>query len=144
MGGIRDYQFDTGFTTPTAPISGAPTTMTIANNQSSATAVTGLTVDSADFRAVMINYTVKRKTSTKWVAYSGWFLLTWDAFTSTWKSSQEELGNDSDSNGYSGMTLSVTTASTVGQVKYSTDNMSGSSYTGEAVFKYGASEIFGA
>lgn len=104
----------------------ALTTFAVGNNQS-AQSVTGLTFDGAKIRSAEIHYQVFRK-ATSQVVQKGILLLCYDG--SAWELVSMGQGGDA------GVTFDVTTAAGVGQVKYTSTNMSGTYDATLSVMKY--------
>jgi hypothetical protein len=101
------------------------TEISIANNQSSVASVTGLTFDVGTVRSAVVTYSVYRSTTLSEKGECGILLLTYLSTANAWNISRY-------SNDDSGIVFTVTDA---GQVQYTTDNMSGASYTGTLTFK---------
>lgn len=111
----------------TAPIE---TQFTLANNQSAASSVTGLLLANATNRAVVVDYTIERRSSNQGYRQIGSLVCMYDAFLSTWSIEDNVKG------GASGLTTGVTFSITsTGQIQYVTDNMTGSSYVGKLRYK---------
>jgi hypothetical protein len=105
------------------------TTATIANNQSTSADVTGMLFDPTSVRAANISYTIYRVTNsvTSGNAESGIIYITYDNNASSgnkWILSQQI-------NGSSGVTFSITD---LGQVQYTSSNISGTGYSGTIKF----------
>lgn len=101
----------------------AATNFTIANNQASPTNVTGLTLDGAVYGSARIDIQMKRSdaTPTELVSYIQLFLT---YKSSGWVLEQVDHGDDA------GVEFSVTTSLGVAQIKYTSTNMAGGSYSG--------------
>lgn len=99
----------------------------IVNNQVSAANITGLLLDSAQYRSVQVFYEIWRKTASSERVCSGWFKAFYKESTANWVI---ELGPFEPEE--HGVTFSITTA---GQVQYTSDNMAGASYESEAIFR---------
>lgn len=104
------------------------TTFTVANNQSSVANVTGLTFDTGTVRSAIVTYSVYRSTTTTEKGETGFLLLTYLSTAAAWTITR--YANDD-----AGLVFTVTDA---GQVQYTSDNMSGSSYSGTMKFKASA------
>lgn len=106
--------------------------VTLANNQSSAASVTGLTIDADDYEHAELLAIIERTTSTTTVvSFQRWFLR---YVSSSWEIEQT-LGNDRSGVAH-GITLTVDTTSGVGQVKYTSTNLGGTDYVGTGKFKF--------
>lgn len=103
------------------------TTFTIANNTVSLTNVTGLSFSGIDFRGVIIDYTVYRKTDTalSGVAQIGELKAVFNTQSSTW------LMSDTYSGQNSGVTFSMTA---LGQIQYTSTNITGATYAGTMTY----------
>jgi hypothetical protein len=106
----------------------AETQFTLANNQSAAN-VTGIVFDSVTYTSIRIDAEIRRKTTTNEDVWNGRIIMLWRALTSTWDVQWAGDGDDP------GVTFTVVTTSTSGQLQYATDNMSGSSYVGKLKYK---------
>lgn len=106
-----------------AALGGPGTDFTIANN-ATAQDVTGMTVDSATYKAAKVFGMIRRTTAlpTDLACYFE-FGLYFD--NATWRiSGEQNLGEDS------GVTFDVTTAGGIAQVNYTSTNEAGGTYTG--------------
>jgi hypothetical protein len=102
------------------------TSFTIANGQGAASNVTGLVFSSSSYKCAHIYAQVRRKTATNEVISSGRLIAIYRDLTSTWEL-LDELSGDDD-----GVVFSITSA---GQIQYTSDTVSGSSYVGTMKFK---------
>jgi hypothetical protein len=102
------------------------TSFTIANNQGAAANVTGLSFNSASYKAAHIFVRIQRKTDSSENVSVGVLKAMYRAATTTWEI-LDELGGD-----FTGVTFSITSG---GQVQYTSTNQSGSNYTGTMKFK---------
>lgn len=103
------------------------TAFTFANTQGAAADVTALLFSSAVCKSAYVWICARRKTDSA-SAYSEVELwLSYDAANSTWL-----LQDEVEHGGPSGLTFTVTSA---GQVKYTSDTVSGSNYSGASKFK---------
>lgn len=119
-GSALESMFGTGYISETQ--------FTLANNQSE-TNLTGMTVNGSSSRSAIIEYQVYRKTSTDERVETGTILMNYKTIAATW-------GIDGGTSfGESGVTFTVATTGTTGQVKVASDNMSGSAYIGYIRFK---------
>jgi hypothetical protein len=152
MSGIRKFDFNTLFTTPTLPAPGTPTlpddltpksyvdgttlSFALANNQVAAANVTGLVFSSATYQAVHIGVYIKRKTDTAAsdLYETGTLYMFYDFADATWRYSFTSVGDDA------GIEFSVTAG---GQIQYTSTNIAGANYTGTGVFRYGPQTLFG-
>ena len=148
--GTRDYQFINGPETPTLPTATGPsapsdlvtlsyaqanfmallgveTQFVIANNQSSPANITGLIFDHNTYRSIEVQYTLERRTSTQGYRQTGRLICTYEAFAGAWT-----VDNIADS-GASGMDTGVEFSidASTGQLKYVSDDTTGSSYIGK-------------
>lgn len=94
---------------------------TIANNQSTAANVTGLSFSGATYRTVSIRYSIARATATVETNCQGELDMTYNTLAGTWS-----ISNDA-TNSNAGITFDVTNA---GQVTYTSTNISGTGYVG--------------
>ncbi len=102
------------------------TNFALANNTASPTNVTGLLILSASYKSAHIYAEVRRKTDSVEVISSGRLIIQYRTLTSSWEL-LDELSGDDD-----GAVFTVTSG---GQVQYTTDNQSGTNYTGTIKFK---------
>lgn len=102
------------------------TSFTLANNTVSVANVTGLVISSSSYKSAHIYAEVRRKTDSVEVISGGRLIIQYRTLTSAWEL-LDELSGDDD-----GTVFSVTSG---GQVQYTTDNQSGSNYTGTIKFK---------
>lgn len=111
----------------TAPIE---TQFTLANNQS-ASSITGLILDQSVNRSAKIEYTAERRTTTQGYRQTGILIAHYEAFSGLW--SVDDFVQAGSSGLTTGVTFSIDTST--GQLKYATDNMSGSTYVGKLRYK---------
>lgn len=102
------------------------TSQTLSNN-ASATAVTGVTCDSASYRTMTVEYDVYRKTDTaaSEVRATGKVVLVWSVQNSSWSIKGEDFIGDAH-----GITWTLT-GTTVAQLNYATTNIAGANYVGK-------------
>lgn len=100
------------------------TSFNVANNQSSATNVTGLSFDTSTVRSAIIQYSLYRTSSTTEMSEVGHMYVTYKTTAGTWELAQSYAGS-------SGVTFSITNG---GQVQYTSTNFSGVSYSGKMKF----------
>lgn len=100
---------------------------TVANNQSSAANVTGLSFTGASTKSVNINYRIRRSTNTNELAETGTIRLVFKDTANTWFIDQTFAGEDS------GVLFTVTSG---GALQYTSTNVSGTSYVGAMLFEY--------
>lgn len=150
----RDYQFNVGPETATLPTATDPTVdadlmtkgyaddnyfpslttqtqFTVANNQSSAASITSLIFSETSYRSAMVLYTVERRTNTQSYRQTGMLVCHYNHATSLW--SVENIVWSGSSGLDTGITFSIDTST--GQLKYATDNMSGTGYVGKLSWK---------
>lgn len=146
--GLRQYDFDTGYETSSQPAASDPVSpddlltlgyaddhylnaesfnTTIANNQSSATSIASLTFLSTAYVAAKINYFLERKTASSNFQTMGEIYVFWDSADSAWRISSTANGDDFD---VIGVQFSITTSTNTGQVKYTSTDISGATYSG--------------
>lgn len=95
----------------------------IANNQAVAANVTGLSFDGVSYTSIKIQIEIRRSDATPTEAAAVMDLvLTYKS--SGWELNQNEQGDDT------GVIFSVATTGTIGQVKYTSTNYTGGSYSG--------------
>lgn len=108
------------------------TTVSLANNQSSAANIAGLLFDNAIVQGAIIEYSVIRSTDdvTYGRAETGLITAVYDANhpTNKWQLSQQRVGN-------AGVSLSINDTGSNGQFQYTTTNLAGANYAGQIVFK---------
>jgi stress response protein SCP2 len=102
------------------------TSFTLANNTGPAN-VTGLIIDKTLYKSAQIFAEVRRKTATNEAISNGKITIQYRDNTTTWEL-LDELNGDDD-----GVVFTVN-AST-GQIQYTSDNMSGTGYSGTIKFK---------
>lgn len=95
---------------------------TIANNQASATSITGFTLDSSSYKSVRILYELRRKTDSSELVENGALTAIYKDSTASWDITAEGTSEGDDA----GVTFSMVGS----QVKYTSTNQSGSNYTG--------------
>lgn len=105
-----------------ASASGTQVSFAIANNNSPASAVTGLIVDKTLFKAAFIKYSIDRHTASSNLQQTGQINLVYDETDLIWRI--EDNSNFDDA----GVVFSVDTST--GQVKYTSSNLAGASYSG--------------
>lgn len=106
----------------------APTTATIANNQVVAANVTGLSFDTSTVRGAFVEYSVYRVTTSVGateVVETGTIYLAYKSTANVWDIATVGTAG-------AGVTFSITAA---GQVKYTSTNMTGSTYSGTIKFR---------
>ena len=126
----RILDFSDGHVSQSEPtiLDNNPTVFTIANNQSAATDVTGLSVDGLVYDVAYIRYSIKRTDdvpTNKWE--TGQFVILF--IDGNWEYEEVYLnGNEA------GVQFSVTTSTNTAQVQYTSTNFTGGSYVGEMNF----------
>jgi hypothetical protein len=95
---------------------------TILNNQASPVNIAGLILDSSSYRTIRIFYEIWRKTDSNEVAANGSFVCTYSDSLSSWEMSPGSYEGD-----VHGVAFEV---EATGQVKYTSDNLAGTSYQG--------------
>lgn len=95
-------------------------------NGASSTALTSAVIDKASYRSARFDYCVERRTSTQGIRAQGSIIIEYDAYSSTWL-----ITDINYTNGH-GLTFTVNSS---GQVAFSSDTMSGSSYTGTITWR---------
>ena len=115
-------------------ITDTETIFTIANNQSSASDITGLLIDPISTRSFIIDYIIYRQTDTgsSAVAQAGQLRGVYNTQSSTWFMSDDYSGQNS------GVVFSIISS---GQIRYTSSNISGANYAG--TLKYNISKTFG-
>ncbi len=101
---------------------------TINNNQAAATNITDLNYDGNYFTSIIVDYELQRSTSLETRFTQGILYL-------RYRSGAWELENGLIVGDLSGVTLSISTAGTVGTVQYTSDNIAGASYAGKIKWK---------
>jgi len=101
----------------------AEVNFSVENNQSSATDVTGLLVDSTKEKAATIEYYLYRKTDDIELAQHGQFRVRHKGIEDTWVLATESYAGDD-----AGVTFSINSAT--GQVRYTSSNITGANYEG--------------
>jgi len=95
---------------------------TIANNQSSAANVSGLSLDSSSYKSVKIFFELRRKTDSEELVSNGYLTAIYKDSTAAWEITGEgTIDGDDD-----GVSFSMSGAN----VQYTSTNMSGGNYTG--------------
>jgi len=111
----------------------AQQSFTVANNQSSAANVTGLSFSSASVTAVRVFYKLYRSDSNGERQNVGHLFVQYLPTAASWTIVDERIsvftGSYTDA---AGVTFTVTSG---GQVQYTSDNMSGTGYSGSLTFK---------
>lgn len=139
----RDYEFDTGIETDSAPTSSAPTapgdfvslgaktSFTLVNNQSSPANVTGLSFDKSVYRSFILTYQIYRSASGGQTrAENGLIMGITDG--ANWEisvSPSVTVPNTGDA----GTSFTITSA---GQIQYTTDDNGGSYLAANSKFEY--------
>lgn len=100
---------------------------TIANNQVAAADVTGLVLDSTQYRSVKVYFEIHRKTDSNEALANG-FLTAISRDSGGWDIT---TGGSYDGDA-TGVSFSITPA---GQVQYTSDNMAGANYSGTITFR---------
>lgn len=100
------------------------TSFNVANNQSSASNVNGLSFNTSLVRSAIIQYSIYRTSTTTEMSESGHIYVTYKSTAGTWEIAQSYAGS-------SGVTFTVTNA---GQIQYISTNFSGTSYSGKMKF----------
>lgn len=129
--GIAGYvwEIDLTFRRVMDAVAGDFMTATIANNQAVAANITGLLFDATAHTSAKVFYTLKRTTDSSERVCTGYISAFYRAATTTW-----ELGpavEDGDSV-LMAVALTITGA---GQVKYTSDNQSGTNYAGTIEYR---------
>lgn len=105
------------------------TAFTIANNQSSAADVTGLSFSGSAIRSFAIDYQIYRNTTgtgATELAESGTLMGVYSTVSGSWEMTQSQVGS-------AGVTFTITNA---GQVQYTSTNITGTAATSQMKFKY--------
>lgn len=128
---VRAYKFNnTGVETPNQSdvvnpyLPADPVNISIANNQSSPADVTGFLIDKDDYTSATAMFSMERRTATQNYQCSGHIFLRWDSVDSLWRISTSVSIDDLDA---IGVYFTVTTG---GQVRYTSSNLTGGSYSG--------------
>lgn len=103
------------------------TSATIANNQSSASNVTGLLFSSSTTHAALIEVFLRRKTNAIELISVGFLKVYYDVLDGDWKLIDELSGELDDETEF--------TITSGGQVQYTSSNIGGSGYVGTMRFK---------
>jgi len=107
---------------------------TIANNQLSATNITAMTVDAADYSSCRFDIELYRFTDSVFSFASGFIFL--HRKNSVWVLEDGiHFGDDDSTPAGGGITYSVTEAAGIAQVQYVSSNISGSGYSGTIKFR---------
>lgn len=93
---------------------------TITNNQTTPANITGAVYDGASFRAVILEYSIYRKTDTNEVSQVGQLRLAYKTDAGTWSLSDDFSGDDA------GVEFSV---DGTGQILYTSSDLTGTNYT---------------
>lgn len=102
------------------------TIFTIANNQSSASNVTGLAFDNSTVRSAAIFYSIYRSSNTpSEYSETGTIYITYKPTAGSWELAQVGVGS-------SGVTFTITSS---GQIRYTSTNIGSGAYVGKMVFK---------
>ena len=101
---------------------------TINNNVTTATDVTDMLLDSASYKSAKVFFEIFRKTDSEERVANGWLTAVYYTATNSWDITP---GGSYDGN-ETGVIFSITAA---GQVKYTSDNMAGTNYSGQITFK---------
>lgn len=104
------------------------TSFSLANNQSSASNITGASFDTGTVRSFILQYSLYRSTASNEEAEVGTLWGTYLSTASVWRLAQNYAGA-------SGITFSITNG---GQLQYQSTNLAGASYSGTIKFKAGA------
>lgn len=100
------------------------TSFNLANNQSSATNITGASFDISTVRGFILSYSIYRSTNSTEVSETGQIFGAYSSTAGTWEIAQQYAGS-------SGITFTITNG---GQIQYQSTNLSGSSYSGKIKF----------
>ena len=92
---------------------------TITNNQASPASVAGAVFDGAEFRSVILNYSIYRKTDSNEVSQVGQLRLSYKTVANSWSMSDDFSGDDA------GVTFSI---DATGQVLYISTDLTGTNY----------------
>lgn len=103
----------------------------IGNNVSIATSITDLSLDSSVTRAAHIKYSILRTTATDETSETGTIRATYLPTAATWLIDNTGVGG-------SGVTFSITSA---GQVQYTSDDLTGASYSGDIKWRIEEFEV---
>lgn len=104
------------------------TTATVANNQTSASNIVGLSFDPSTVRAAFIDYAIYRMTGSSVLKEAGELVVLYDAAASV----NNKWTFTRDSNNDAGVVFTITDG---GQLQYASSNMSGSGYVGKVIFR---------
>jgi hypothetical protein len=102
------------------------TLFTIANNQSAAANITDLVLDKTTYGFYKIAYTYYRSTNTNNQRVFGYLFAHFNASTDAWTLDDKQDGGD-----IGGVEFSISGE----QIKYTSDNMSGTGYVGKLTYK---------
>lgn len=102
------------------------TAFIIGNNVASFTNITPMIFNTSTVRAVEVDFSIYRTSSTEELVESGTMTLTYKNTANEWGVSMTSSGDDA------GVTFNVTNA---GQVQYTSTNVSGTSYSGVLRFR---------
>ena len=101
--------------------SGSQISQAILNNQASADNISGLSFDSADFKAGSFEFDIHRQTDTQDEQETGTAFVTYDPVALDWRISVQSSFDDA------GIVFDISSG---GQVSYTSDDLTGTSYTG--------------
>jgi hypothetical protein len=102
----------------------------LTNGQATPANIAGLSFDSASFTSARVEFEINQKTATNELVCNGTMTLLWRALTSSWDIIVRVIDGDEP-----GITLTVSTTGTVGQVKYTLGTLAGTGYVGNFKFK---------
>jgi hypothetical protein len=108
------------------------TSFTFANNQGSAAVITALSFDSAVCLSAKVWISVRRSTGTHEYRSEVELWLAWSPANSAWEivdQVEHAIGGQAGT-----LTFTVVTTGTVGQLKYTSTNVSGTGYSGVSTF----------
>lgn len=106
------------------------TKFALTNGQAAPANITGLSFDSASYTSAKIEVEINQKTATGELVCNGTVVVIWRALTSSWDIVPVAWNGDDP-----GITLSITTTGTVGQVQYTLGTLAGTGYVGNLKFK---------
>lgn len=109
------------------------TTAPIANNQSSSASVSGLSFAIATTKGAFVEYNIERSVTGTRYSETGMLILTYSATTSSWDIARYHAGSSGPT--IDGVQFTISNVGSVGQVYYTSDNVSGSSYAGNIRFR---------
>lgn len=111
----------------------ALTTVSIANNQSSSAVVSGLSFDIASTKGAFVEYNIERSVTGTKHSETGTLILTYNSLSTTWDIARYHAGTSGDT--IDGVQFTAVNSGSLGQVYYTSDNLSGSSYDGKMRFR---------